>query len=135
MSTTVAVDEEGKVCMVVWDQPQVRNIDATPFYRLNLVSFKVVTDQKWSQIIGAYLLPSTLELVLYLEEALTRFRYQDTTVVGYLSANIRKVQNPCSQQVADLLMEFRLMELLHLPQRGRFRHVKTSSRVIQGRLV
>ena len=69
-----------------------------------------------------------------MEESLTRFRYHDIIVLGDLSANIVQAQNPCSQQVANLLMDFRLMELLlHFRQRRRYRQMKTWSLMIQGR--
>ena len=34
-------------------------------------------------------------------------------MIGELSADTRKLQNPRSQKVADLMTEFGLMELLH----------------------
>ena len=53
-----------------------------------MVSCKIVSGSKHTPIIGAYFLPSTLEHSTDLEEALTRFRYQDPIVLGYLNANI-----------------------------------------------
>ena len=69
-----------------------------------------VIDDKWTLLIKAYLPPSTLEDLPYLAKALTHFWEQNTILLGDLSVNIQ-AQNPCSQQVADLLMEFGLVEL------------------------
>ena len=86
----------------------------TRFHRTNAVSCKVVTvtNIKRTPIIIAYFLPSTLENLPDLEEALTRFWEHDPIVLRYLSANIGQSQNPHIQQVDDLLVEFELMDLL-----------------------
>ena len=68
------------------------------------MSCKVVTGSKRTLLIFAYLPPSTLDHLLYLEEFLTRFQDQDHILLGYLNANIAQAQNPCSRQVADLMM-------------------------------
>ena len=71
-----------------------------------------------------------------LKETLTRFRYQDLIVVGDLNSNIGQSHNPRSQQVADLLMEFELVDLLHdFRQHWWFRHMNTWSQVRQGILM
>ena len=80
--------------------------------RAKVVSYKVIADGKRTPIIGSYLPPSTLGHLPDLEEARTRFWDQDPIVIGNLSADIVKSQNSRSQQVADLLMEFSMMELL-----------------------
>ena len=49
---------------------------------------------KLTLIIGAYLLTYTLEHLPNLEEALTRFRDQDTIVIGDLRSDIINPQNP-----------------------------------------
>ena len=56
-------------------------VDVTRFHCPNLVIYEVVTDKKWTPIIGAYLLPSTLEQLLDLEGGLERFRDQDIIVL------------------------------------------------------
>ena len=84
-----------------------------PDNTVHLSHSKVVTDRKGTLVISAYLPPSTLEHLPELEEALIRFRYQDPIVLGDLSANIGQVQNLHSHQVAELLIEFGLMDLLH----------------------
>ena len=55
-------------------------------------------------------------------------------IIGDLSADIGKPQNPHSQQVADLMMEFSLMELLHhFWQHWKYWHVKIWLQKRQGR--
>ena len=57
-------------------------------------------------------------------------------MLGDLNANIVQYQNPRSQQVADLLMEFGLVDLLHhFWQCRRFHHMKTWSHVLRGKLL
>ena len=79
----------------------------------NVVSYKVVTGRKRTLLIGAYLPHYNLEIFPDLEEALKRFRDQDLIVLGDPNVEIGQAQNFHSQQVADLLMEFGLMDLLH----------------------
>ena len=69
-----------------------------------------------------------------MEEALKLFQDQYPIVIGDLSANIGKPQNPRSQQVADLLTDSGMMELLHrFWKNWRYRHVNTWPKVRQGR--
>ena len=57
-------------------------------------------------------------------------------MLGDLNANIVQYQNPRSQQVADLLMEFGLVDLLHhFWQCWRFHHMKTWSHVLRCKLL
>ena len=56
--------------------------------------------------------PYTLEHLLYLVEALKHFWDQNPIVLGELNANTQ-YQNPRNQQVAELLMEFGLVDLRH----------------------
>ena len=78
-----------------------------------MVSCEIITDRKRTPLIGAYLHPSAPEHLLDLKEALPCFRYQDTILLGELYTNTRQSNNPRNQQVADLLMELGLMDLLH----------------------
>ena len=105
---------------------------------MDVVIYEVITDTngKNTLIIGAYLQPSTLKHLTDLEEALIRFRDHNPIVLGDLSADIGQAQNPRSQQVAGLLMEFRMMDLLLcLRQRWRHRKMKTWTWVRQGILM
>ena len=72
----------GGVCLVVQYRPQGCSIEAMRFHGTNVVSCKVVTDEKRIPIIGAYLPPSTPKHLPELEEALTLFQYQDPIVIG-----------------------------------------------------
>ena len=73
--------------------------------------FKVV-DGKQTPLIRAYLPPSTMEDLPESAEALTRFRNQNTKALGDPNTDIQS-QNPRSQQVTKILMEFRLVEYRH----------------------
>ena len=44
MSTTVADSVQGVVFMVIWDQPQGWNVEATRFHGINEVICEVITD-------------------------------------------------------------------------------------------
>ena len=48
-----------------------------------------------------------------LEEALERFRGQNPILMGDLSVDLDEAQNPRSQFIANLLMEFYLIDLMH----------------------
>ena len=65
---------------------------------------EVVSGRKCTLLIGAYLPPSTLVHLPGLEEALTRFRYQDHIVLGDLNANIGQFQNPLSHNVSNMMI-------------------------------
>ena len=54
--------------------------------------------------------PSTLEHLLDLVKALTHLRDQNTIVLGDLNTNTQ-YQNPCSQKVAELMMEIGSVDL------------------------
>ena len=57
-------------------------------------------------------------------------------MLGDLSTNIVQSHNPCSQNVAGILIEFGLVDLLHyFRQRWRFCHLKTWSQMRQCRLL
>ena len=134
MSMAAACGAEGGICPFVCNQPQVYRVELMLFHGPIMVSYKVVTvtNRKWSPIISAYLPHSTIEHLLDLEEALSRFQDHIPIVLGDLSADIGQSQNPRIQEVADLLMEFGIMDLLpHFQQRWRCRHIKTCYRVRQ----
>ena len=81
------------------------------FHRPNVVICNVITG-KCNLSIRAYLSPSTLEHLPDLLEALTCFHDQYPILLGGLNNNIQS-ENPCSQQVSELLVEFRLVYLCH----------------------
>ena len=60
-------------------------------------------------------IPPTINLdhVLGIEEMINRFLWRDHIVMGYLNADIGRLQNPQNQQVADFLASFRLVDLLN----------------------
>ena len=101
----------GRLGMVVRDQSHGWSIESKWFHRPNVVSC-VVINRKCTPIISTYLPPSTLEHLLDLGEDLTRFRYQDHILLGGFNVFIQS-QNPHIHQVADMLMDFRLVDLWH----------------------
>ena len=84
------------------------------FHGPNVVICEVVTGRKRSPLISIYLPPSTLDHLPNLEEALTCFRYQDSIVLGDLNTKIQS-HSPGIQKFNYLLMEFRMVDLLHYP--------------------
>ena len=100
------------------------------------MSCDVVTDRKQILLISAYLTPSTLEHLLDLWEALTRFWNQSHIVLGDPNSDIGQAQNPWSQQLLYLLMGFGLVELLrHFWHCWWFRNLNMWYQVRQGRLL
>ena len=118
MITTAAGGSQGVVCLIVQDQPQGWSVEEQLFQGTNVVRCEVITNVQHNLIISTYLSPYTLNHISDLEDSLTCFRDQDTIVIGDCTANIGKLQNPCSQQVADLMTDFGLTDLLHLFRQG-----------------
>ena len=111
---------QGGVFLVIQDQTKGWSVESTLFHGPNVASCEVVTitNGKLTPIIGAYLPPSILDQLLDFEEALIRFWDHYPIVLDELSANIGQSQNPRSQQLTDLLIEFGTMELFfHFQQR------------------
>ena len=88
------------------------------FYRPNVVSLKLVTENQQTPLIGPYLPLSTLYHLTYLEEVLNRFLVRDPIVLGDLDPDIVHLRNFWYQQVADFLESFGLVNILaHFQQR------------------
>ena len=85
----------------------------TKFHGPNVVSCEVITNGKRTLLIFTLLPHFTQENVRAFEDSLTCFWYQYSIVLGDLNTNILQAQNPHIQQVAELLMDFGLMDLLH----------------------
>ena len=102
---------QGGLGMIVQDRPQIWSKESTHFHGLNVVRCKVVASKR-TPLIVAYPPYYSLDHLLELSEALTRFRYQAPIVAGDLNSDIQ-AQKPCSQQVAEPLMEFELVGLRH----------------------
>ena len=64
MSMMEAGGAQGGVCLVVWYRTQVWSVESMRFHGPNVVICEVITNRKWTPIIGAYLPPSTLEHLL-----------------------------------------------------------------------
>ena len=97
--------------MIVWDQHQGCSIELTRFHDPNVVSYKVVINKR-TPLSRSYLPPSTLEHLLNLLEDIKIYRNHNIIVLGDLNTDI-KAQNPDSQQVAEMLRKFGLVDLRH----------------------
>ena len=90
----------------------------------------------WTQIVGVYLPPTTLNHPPDLEEATERFWGQDPIVLGDLNVDLDEARNPRSHLVADLLMEFYLIKLMrHFRKHLHFHHLKSWTQVYQGTML
>ena len=113
------------------ESPVGRGIESTSYHGTNVVSCKFVTRITQTPLVGAYLPPSTLEHLPDLEEALKRFK--DPITLGDLNMDLDKARILWSQQMADLLSEYSLTDLVHhFRQCCMLRNLNTWSRVWQG---
>ena len=71
-----AVEVQGRLCLVVRDQPKGWSAESTHFHGPNVVNYEVVDGVKKNPLIGEYLPTFTLEKLPDLEDTLTRFRDQ-----------------------------------------------------------
>ena len=112
--------------MVSREKPEGWIIESMRLNRPNVVSFKLVAGDQRTQLIGAYLPPSTLDLLPDLEEALNLLPGREPIILGYINVGIRRLSNPRDQQVENLLVYFRLVDLLaHFRQRLRYHKLQT----------
>ena len=122
--------------LVIRDQQKVWSIELTRFHGLNVVIYNIVTGSKQTPLVIEYLPPSTLDYLPDLEKSLTQFQDQDPIVLGDLKSNIGQAQNLRSLQIADLLIDFELVDLLHhFQQRWKLRQMKTWLQVRKCRLL
>ena len=84
-SRWVPAERRGGVGLVFWDRLKGWSVELTRFHGWNMVSCNIIAVDKLTLIIGAYLLPSTLEHLTYLEEALTQLKYQYPIVLGEIN--------------------------------------------------
>ena len=68
-----------------------------------MVSCEIVTWLTRNPLVGAYLLPSTLEHLPDVKEALQWFKGQDIIFLGDINVDLDDAQSLQSQRVADLL--------------------------------
>ena len=92
------------------ERPVGWGIDSTRYHRPNMVRCDIITGLTRTPLVGAYLPPLTLEHLLDLEEALQRFRYP--IVLRELNVDLEKERSPHIQQVADLIVEYDLIDLV-----------------------
>ena len=88
-------------------------MESKRFHGPNVGYCEVISGGKQNSLIGVYPPPrATLDKLPDLEEALEGIWDQYPIVLGGLNEDIGQSQSPCSQYVADILMEFGLVELL-----------------------
>ena len=80
------------------------------YHRPNLVNCKVVTGLIRDPLVGAYLPPSMDKNLTDLEEALKRFK--DPILLGDLNVDLNKARSRRCLEVADLLVEHGLIDLV-----------------------
>ena len=77
-----------------------------------MVICEIVSGAQWTLLIGSYLSLSTFYHLPDLGKVLKFFLVRDPIIMGYLKANIGRIQNPWSQHVEDFLVSFGLVSLL-----------------------
>ena len=99
-----------------------------------MVICEIVTGLTRNPLVVTYLPLSMLEHLPNLEEALKRFR--DPIFLGDLNMDLNGARKPWGQQVADLLAEYSIIDLvLHFRHHRRFWNLKTWSQVRQGTIL
>ena len=107
--------------LVVRERLDVCSAKSTRLHGSDMVICSIVSGGQRTPLIRAYLSPSSLNYLPYLEEAINIFLGRYPIIVGYLNADIGRLQNPRRQQVEDFLDSFSLANLLsHFRQRLRF---------------
>ena len=94
------------------ERPKVWIVESMCYHGPNVVSWKIVFGAQWTPLIREYLPTFNLDHVLDIEEILNCFLWRNHIVMGYLNADIGRLQNPQNQQVADFLASFRLVDFL-----------------------
>ena len=113
------------------ERPVGWGIESTRYHRPNVLNCDIVTGITRILLVGAYLHPSKLDHLLDLEESLKRFR--DYIVLGELNMDLNESRSLRSQRLADLLIEYGLIYLVHhFHQSRRCRNLKNCSQVRQG---
>ena len=115
---------QGGMWLVSQDRPNGWGIELTRFHGTNVVSCEIIAGRIRTPLVGAYLLPSTLNHLPDLEEDLYRFQVLYPIFIGDLNIDldaIRSPRIPRSHLMADLLVEFVPVDLVQpFCQRLRF---------------
>ena len=85
----------------------------TRFHGKNVVSCEFIRGTSGNPIIGSNLPPNTLAHINDIDNTLERFRGQYPILMGDINVDLDEAQNPRSHLVADMLMEFVLINLIH----------------------
>ena len=115
VSITASGGAHGSMGLVMVERPEGWDIDSTCFYGPSVMRCDIISVSQRNPIIEAYPPPpprSTLDHLLYLEEALNRFPGRDPIVMGDLNAGVGWMQNPMNHQVSNLLALFVLVDLI-----------------------
>ena len=73
---------QGGVDLVVRERPEGWSVELTRFHGKNIVRCEIMSGGQRTPLIGAYLLPSALDKLLDIEEALNVFPGRGSIVVG-----------------------------------------------------
>ena len=76
-----------------------------------MVSCEIVSVGQQTPIIVVYLPPPTIDHLPYIEDEINRLPGRDSIIIGCLKADIGRLQNLQSQQVAYLLASFVLVNI------------------------
>ena len=83
---------QGGVVILTMEKPIEWGIESTRYQRPNMVICKIITGLIRTPLVSVYFPPSTLNDLLYLEEALKRFK--DPIVLGDLNMDLEKARSP-----------------------------------------
>ena len=101
-----------------------------------MVSCKIITRCIRIPLVVTYLTPLTLNHLPDLEEELQRFKGLGSIIIGDFNVDLDAVQSSRSELLADLLMEFGLIDLIwHFRQCLRFLYLKTWAQFRQGTVI
>ena len=82
------------------------------FHRINVVSFELVTGYLWMPHIRAYLPPSKIDHLPYLEKDLNRFPDGDPIHLGDLNVDIGRLRHHRDRKIDDFLASFELVDIM-----------------------
>ena len=133
MQPSSAGGAQGGVDMVMRERPGRWGIQSTRFQGPNVIICEIVTVHTRTSLIGAYLPPSTLKHLLDFDETLQCFKGLDPIFLGNFNVDLDKSRSLQSQPVAELLMEFGLIDQVRqFQQRRWFWYLMNWTQVRQG---
>ena len=117
---------KGGVGIVSIERPDGCIIKTTRFHGPNLVICKLMTVDLRTPVFSAYLPPSMLNHLPYIEESLNCLPDRDTILLGNLNVYIGQIFHHCERQIDNFLASLGLVDMLaHLWQRLQYWDVHT----------